>query len=73
MKNVQIITKRIFFSLLSVLFAIVSFAQDKNVDVNISTNKGGSGGSFFSSPILWIVGLAVFILLLVALTRSRRA
>ncbi len=53
--------------------SLVSFAQDtKKVDVNI--NSKGDGGSFFASPWVWIIGVAIFILLLVALMRggSRR-
>jgi len=60
----------VFFS---VLFSIITFAQEgtKKVDVDISTD---SGNSFWASPLVWIVGGAVFILLLVALLRggSRR-
>lgn len=56
----------LFFTVL--LVSIAGFAQDtKAVDVNISS-KGD--GNFFSNPIVWIVGGAVFILLLVALLRS---
>ena len=56
----------LFVSLL--LMSVVSFAQDtKAVDVNINT-KGD--GNFFSNPIVWVVGGAVFILLLVALIRG---
>lgn len=48
--------------------SVVSFAQDtKKVDVNI--NSGGNG-NFFASPWVWIIGVAVFILLLVALMRG---
>lgn len=49
--------------------SVVSFAQDtKKVDVNI--NSDGDGGNFFASPWVWIIGVAVFILLLVALMRG---
>ena len=53
----------------SIFLSIISFAQDKKVDVDINTGKGGDGG-FFSSPIVWVIGAAVFILLLVALLRG---
>lgn len=47
-------------------------AQDaKKLDVDIDVNKGGDAGSFFGQPWVWIVGGAVFILLLVALMRGR--
>jgi len=64
---------KMVFAMLSVFISITSFAQDtKKVDVNISTDEGGGG--FFASPWVWVVGIAVFILLLVALLRggSRR-
>ena len=55
--------------LFSFLFSSVSaIAQEtKKVDINISTD---SGSNFFASPWVWVVGGAVFILLLVALLRG---
>jgi phosphotransferase system glucose/maltose/N-acetylglucosamine-specific IIC component len=67
MKQFMQIIKRPFLSIVSILLGVVSFAQDKTVDVNINTN---SGGNWYAQPWVWIVGAAVFILLLVALTRS---
>ncbi len=58
------------------LSTVMVLAQDgggtKEVDVNINT-KGDS--AWYASPWVWVVGAAVFILLLVALTRGsgRRA
>lgn len=47
-------------------------AQDaKKLDVDIDIDKGGDAGNFFTQPWVWIVGGAVFILLLVALMRGR--
>ncbi len=46
----------------------IAFAQDKKVDVNIGTNSGG--GNWYAQPWVWIVGGAVFLLLLVALMRG---
>jgi hypothetical protein len=66
--------KKAYLSVLAALLSAVSFAQDKATDVNVDINKGG-GGNWYASPWVWIVGVAVFILLLVALTRGggRRA
>lgn len=62
-----------FLMALSALFiSAITFAQEKaELDVNVNTD---SGGGFFASPWVWVVGIAVFILLLVALLRggSRR-
>lgn len=54
--------------ILSLLTTVVTFAQDKSLDVDINTK--GSGGNFFSSPWVWVIGAAVFILLLVALLKG---
>jgi len=59
---------RIMLFLSVLLVSIAGFAQDtKSVDVNINAKNDGN---FFSNPIVWVVGGAVFILLLVALMRS---
>ena len=53
------------------LFAsIVVWAQDKKVDVNINTK--GDSSSFFTQPWVWVVGAAVFIIILVALLRGKK-
>ena len=53
--------------ILSSLMSIQSYGQDKKIDVNVNT-KPDNGNNFFMQPWVWIVGAAVFILLLVALT-----
>jgi len=50
-----------------VVIGIIGFAQDKQVDINVNTNKGNN---FWGQPGVWVVGAAVFILLLVAILRS---
>lgn len=65
------IASKISLAIFSLMISIVTFAQDtKKVDVDISTDKGGD--NFFASPWVWIIGVAVFILLLVALMRPAR-
>lgn len=61
--------KKYFLTILSVLFTAAAIAQDKTV--NVSVNKGGGDAGFFASPWVWVIGGAVFILLLVALLRGR--
>ncbi len=68
--------KKVLFTILAAFFGVLVFAQDgetKSVDININKNDGG--GDWYTSPWVWVVGAAVFILLLVALTRGggRRA
>ncbi len=54
------------------LVCLHSVAQDKKVDINVNT-KSDDGGSFFNQPWVWVVGGAVFLLLLVALLRNNNS
>ena len=64
------IYSKVVFTILSLFVSIMAMAQDtKSVDVNIGTK---SGNGFMGSPWMWVVGIAVFILLLVALLRGGR-
>jgi len=66
----QKVLSRLAIVLSTLMLAVYGFAQDtKAVDVNINA-KGDNG--FFANPIVWVVGGAIFILLLVALLRSNR-
>ena len=62
--------KQAYLSVLAALLSAITFAQEKSAEINVDINKGGGGGSWYASPWLWVVGAAVFILLLVALTRG---
>jgi hypothetical protein len=61
------IMKKFYLSILTALIGVISYAQDAKLDVNVNTDKGGN---WYASPWVWVVGGAVFILLLVALTRG---
>jgi len=63
--------KTFYFSLLASLFTLISFAQEKKAEVDVNIDKGGGDNNWYASPLIWIIGAAVFILLLVALTRGR--
>ena len=56
------------------LTSVQAFAQTvpEKVDVDISTNDGAAG--WYTQPWVWVVGVAVFIVIIVAITRggSRR-
>lgn len=55
--------------MVSALFSLSLLAQEGGAtDVNVDINS--DGGGFFTNPIVWVVGAAVFILLLVALLRG---
>jgi hypothetical protein len=60
--------KRAYLAVISLLMSLYSFAQDKKVEIDI--DKDGGGG-FWGSPVVWVIGAAVFILLLVALLRGK--
>jgi len=61
--------KKIFLSVLSAFYGTMLLAQEtKQVDVNINTK----GGNWYASPWVWVVGAAIFILLLVAIARGGR-
>lgn len=61
-------SKRIFFAIAMLFMSVLIYAQDKKVDIDISTKSDNS--NVFMQPWVWVVGGAVFILLLVALIRG---
>ena len=63
--------KTFYLSFLVTLLNLITFAQEKKAEIDVNVDKGGGGTNWYASPILWIIGAAVFILLLVALTRGR--
>lgn len=67
-KKISVAFKNFMAILMLCMLQTIAFAQDKKVDVNISTDKGG--GDWYAQPWVWIVGGAVFLLLLVALMRN---
>jgi len=71
MKMIQNTMARFTALMISILFSIAAFAQEKtNVDIDV--NKG-SDSNWYTQPWVWVIGAAVFILLLVALLRGNRS
>jgi hypothetical protein len=62
--------KKLSSSLAALLISSILFAQEKATDVDININKDKGGSSIWGSPILWVIGAAVFIIVLVAVSRS---
>ncbi|HMK24402.1 MAG TPA: hypothetical protein VK483_00130 [Chitinophagaceae bacterium] len=62
------IIKQTGFLLMAALFSFQLWAQDKKLDVDINVNKKDS--NWYQQPWVWIVGGAVFIIILVALLRG---
>jgi cell division protein FtsW (lipid II flippase) len=71
-KIISLQAKKVFSKAALFIAALIlscySFAQDKKVEVDINTKSENT--NFFMQPWVWIVGGAVFILLLVALLRG---
>ena len=62
--------KKFSLLLFTLTASLLSFAQEKKVDIDINA-KGDSGGTF-NQPWVWVVGAAVFIIIIVALLRGRK-
>ncbi len=58
--------------LLTIIALLAAVAVRAQADIKVDINKGGGGNSWYGNPIVWIIGAAVFILLLVALLRGRK-
>jgi hypothetical protein len=72
-----VLQKMLFAALLAVTNFFTSVqvyaqAAPEKVDVDINTNDGGA--SWYGQPWVWVIGVAVFIVIIVAITRggSRR-
>ena len=57
------------FVILSLIFFSVATAQDKQVEIDIGVNKEPV---WYQQPWTWVVGAAIFILLLVAILRGSK-
>ncbi|WP_247234687.1 hypothetical protein [Telluribacter sp. SYSU D00476] len=60
---------RIVLFFAAMLGHAVAFAQEKELDVNVDINSGGEA-AWYSNPVAWVVGAAIFIILLVAVSRG---
>jgi hypothetical protein len=70
MKKTSITLKvnRIVLFILLLASNLIALAQEKQTDINVNINKGGN--TWYNQPWVWVVGGAVFLLLLVALLRG---
>jgi hypothetical protein len=67
-KYITLSCERALMLIMFVFTSIQTFAQDKGLDIDVDINKDDD--NLFARPWVWIVGAAVFILLLVALLRG---
>ena len=54
--------------LIAFILPLITLAQEKKLDVDIDINK--QEDDWYRQPWVWVVGLAVFILILVAILKS---
>ena len=67
MKKVSGLWIRFTTLFIACLYGVLAFAQDKGVDIDINVKKESQ---WYQNPIVWVIGGAVFILLLVTLLRG---
>jgi len=65
--------KKAYLTILTVVANLVLLAQEKSTDINVDINKNSGSTNWYASPWVWVVGAAVFIILLVALTSGGRS
>ena len=68
MKVLKNYKAKLVLLLITVMTTGLVFSKEKKLDVNIDVNKGNQ--QWYAQPWVWVVGAAVFILLLAALLRS---
>lgn len=71
MKNLMSIRNKAALFVMAMLTSVWTYAQDGAAKIDVNVNKGGDA-TWYSNPILWIVGIGVFILLFVAIVRGGR-
>lgn len=66
--NAAVTFKKYILIIILFFFQGLAWAQDKKVDVNLNVNDGAS--NWYTQPWVWVVGAAVFIIILVAILRG---
>ena len=70
-KNFVFVVKSAVTLVLLCVLQGAAWAQDKGAEVNVKISKDND--NWYAQPWVWIVGAAVFILLLVALLRGNKS
>ena len=66
-KSISKLWLRFTSFILFISCSVLAFAQDKGLDIDINVKKEKE---WYQNPVVWVIGGAVFILLLVALLRG---
>jgi len=61
-------SQSLFLFLMTMFFSVAAFAQDGGLDIDVNIGKS----EWYQQPWAWIVGGAIFVLILVALLRKRK-
>jgi hypothetical protein len=70
MNTISNIMARTTFIIAGFFISLVCIAQEKSADVKVDINTDKGGGNWYAQPWVWVIGGAVFVLLLVALLRG---
>lgn len=73
MQLIKSTAARISLLVLTLLVSFITFAQEGGGGADIEVDINKDEGGWYTNPIVWVVGAAVFILLLVALLRGNRS
>ncbi len=60
--------KKLGLLTMSLIASMATFAQEKSADINLNVTETSS--KWYTQPWMWVVGGAVFILILVALLKG---
>ncbi len=61
-------SQSLFLFLMTMLFSVAAYAQDGGLDIDVNIGKE----EWYQQPWAWVVGGAIFVLILVALLRKRK-
>lgn len=58
----------VFLVMMTMFFSVAAFAQDGGLDIDINIGKK----EWYQQPWAWVIGGAVFVLILVAILRRKK-
>lgn len=72
--NISKVSNKFMAIMLLLFFQGVIWAQEKDVDVSLNIDKGSSTTTtqWYAEPWMWIVGGAVFLIIVIALVRGNK-